>query len=337
MFAVVVNHNGAAHLPACLEALATGPARPEILVVDNASTDGSPERAASTFAGITLLRNPRNRLFCQAANQGIELAYNRGAQFILVINADVFLEPGCLAAMVAFLRETADSGACQPLLVQADQPGRIQSAGCRVCLTGRAFDAMQGQPVAAAGQAPRPILGISGAAMLLTRRALVRAGPFCPSFGMYYEDVELSLRLRSLGFALYCLPTAVARHVAGGSARAYPVWRKVFRCERNALYLAWRHFPLPHLLAALLLGPTSALAAGLFHLFRRCPALAAAYLAGTLCGLIAGPFHLAVRYRLARAGSRSDRWRGLLDTAVIFPPCRPDAAKGSGPQTSKAL
>lgn len=317
--AVVVNHNGGRHLPDCLRSLVASRPRPDILVVDNASTDGSVATLEKDFPGIALLQSGNNRLFAPAANSGIDWALARRATHVLVQNADVFWEPEALGALLAFLVTRPEVVACQPLLTRADRPGRIQSAGCRAALSGRCRDALEGLPVAAAGTAPRPVLGASGAALLLDACALRRAGGFCEDFGMYFEDVELSLRLRALGGAIYCLPTARARHVSGASSAAYPAGRKAALCERNALQLATRHFPAARLAAALVLGPASAALAAARHLATGAPGLAAGMLSGVLAGLAAVPRQLAARRALARRGARAERFWPMVEAATLFP------------------
>ena len=319
VFAVVVNHNGGPGLLDCLAALAAGRVKPDVVVVDNASTDGSPEAARARFPDIALLRNSRNRLFAPAANQGIAHALARSAAFVLVANADVVVSPECLGQLVRCLEADQGIGACQPLLTFPGRPGIIQSAGCLIGATGRAVDALAGRPVAAAGQEPRAVPGVTGACLLLSGRAIRRAGPFCDAFGMYFEDVEFSLRLRSLGYGVLCLPMARASHVGGASARAYGVWKKTCLCERNALLTAVRCFPASRAAAALVLGPASAAAAALAHLCAGRISQAAALLAGSLAGVLAAPAQLAHRRAMAARGARPGLAWSQVAAATVFP------------------
>jgi GT2 family glycosyltransferase len=317
--AVVVTHNGGRLLAESLRSLVASEACPDILVVDNASGDGSVAALEHEFPDIALLRNRRNRLFAPATNQGLAWALGRGATHVLVQNADVFWEPGALCALLGFARARPRVAACQPLLVRADRPGIIQSAGCRVALTGRACDALAGRPVSAAGASPLSVPGASGAALLLSAAALRQAGGFCDDFGMYFEDVELSLRLRALGFDICCLPGARARHVGGASSAAYPAGRKAAFCEKNALLLATRLYPPLGLAAALTLGPAAAVLAACRHLLAGRPGPAAGLLSGVAKGLCAVPRHLVARFALARAGARPQRFWPLVETTTLFP------------------
>lgn len=303
----------------CLAALDADPVRPAVVVVDNASSDGSAEAAQARFADIALLRNRRNRLFAPAANQGLAWAMERRARHCLVLNPDVVPEPGCLGRLLAFMDSHPEVGACQPLLTRVDRPDLIQSAGCRIGATGRAVDALAGLPLAAAGENPLPVLGVTGACLLLSSAAARRAGLFCADFGMYFEDVELSLRLAALGFGCFCLPAARARHVGGATARTYPAWRKTYRCERNAVLTAVRCYPAAWAMAALILGPASAGVAALRHLAAGRPRQAAALLAGSLAGVLAAPGQIAHRRRMARLGARPRRFWPLVASTTLFP------------------
>ena len=318
MVAVVVNHNGAALLPRCLAALADSD-WPGLLVavVDNGSTDGSPTLARHTFPGLTLLGNPNNQGFCRAANIGLDHARKQGAHFSFLINNDVFVSPRCISQMVRFMEKTPGAGACQPLLVYDRQPGTIQSAGCGCALSGRAWDLRDGEPAEGLGQSPLEVLGVTGGAMFLRSAALEQTGLLWPYFTMYFEDVDLSLRLGQAGWALFCLPEAVARHVVQGTAARLPQWRRIAQCERNALLLAARNFPLPLVLLALILGPLSALAGALVQLATWRPANALAYLAGTLAGLAWAMALLPGRVRTSGPGLTGVRQSLALR---LFPP-----------------
>lgn len=318
MVAVVVNHNGADLLPRCLEALAAGNwTRLEVVVVDNGSSDGSPARAKESFPGLTLLGNAKNLGFCRAANRGLAHARARGAAYCFLLNNDVFVKPRSIPELVRFMEASPMAGACQPLLVYDSQPRTVQSAGCGLALSGRAWDQRAGEPAAGLGEAPLDVLGVTGGAMFLRCAALEGTGPLWPHFTMYFEDVDLSLRLRQEGWSLYCLPRAVARHVARGTAGWLPQWRRIILCERNALLLAVRNFPLPWALAALLLGPLSALAGAAAQLTAGRLANALAYPAGALAGLALGlallPERLFTPWRGTGAMDRVAAW-------LLFPP-----------------
>src|SRR6059058_4731326 len=103
--AIVVTHRGAQFLPACLRALeaearAVAPARVEIVVVDNASSDGTESILRSEFPGVTVLRLPANAGYGGANNVALRRAIAAGADFAALVNDDVEVRPGWLSALL---------------------------------------------------------------------------------------------------------------------------------------------------------------------------------------------------------------------------------------------
>lgn len=320
MAVVVVNHHGPGLLARCLASLdAQGGGRGRILVVDNASPPEELRAALGRFPGVRVLRNPKNLGFAVAANRGLRLALADKARMVLVLNNDVFLPPGCLDDLAAFLEATPEAGACQPLLVYDSRPEATQSAGCGAGLTGRCWDLEAGRPADTLGRSIRYVPGVSAAAALYRAEALDRTGLFDETFGMYFEDVDLSLRLRRTGYSLHCVPGIRARHVSRGSAHPLSRARRIFLCERNALLLAAKNYPSLSALLALTLGPLSSLAGLAARLASGRPCEALAYPAGALAGLVVALPRLAAR--LTGSASRP----GCAPAPVVFPPV------GNGP------
>lgn len=334
--AVVINRDGGGLLAPCIgHLLASGYPGLRVTVVDNASSDGSALEAASSFPQISVTHNEKNLGFAAGANVGLRQALEAGADYVWVLNADVFAPPECLELLVEFMRLNPSVGACQPVLVFAHDRATVQSAGCGLGLSGRCWDLAAGIGAASLSREPTVPPGVTGAAMLLRVAALREAGLFDESFFMYFEDVELSLRLRRAGWGMACLGRARASHIGGASASRLPAWRKIFRCERNALVLAARHYP-PHLAAlGLVLGPLSALAAASLGLARLKPAKAVAYVAGALAGLALGLGQAAARLGPGRPGRGPEGVGRLVARWTIFPPAssvRPGGRDSPGPQ-----
>lgn len=323
--AVVVSREGGPHLAACLESLTReGFPGLAVTVADNASPGGLAGAAASFFPQMDIVRNAKNLGFAGGANTGLRQALAEGARYAFVLNDDVTLLPGCVRALCDAMEAQTRLGACQPLLLDAADDTRVASAGCFVCLTGRCGDLGAGgpAPIVLSGRRPhapslQPVPAVTGAAMFLRMEALALAGLFDENFFMYFEDVELSLRIRRHGFETACIAPAKALHVGGATASTLPSWRKIARCERNALVLAARHFPPLAAALALALGPLSALAAALYRLCLARPMDALAYAAGSLAGLALGLGEIAAR--LAGRGCPGAVPKGLIERWRIFP------------------
>ena len=228
---VVVNYNGADALPRCLEALVadTGEASTEVLVVDNASSDGSDaiaEAAAERHESIRLLRSPTNRGYAGAVN--LALADARGT-YVAVLNMDVVVGAGWLDPLIAFLDSTPDAGAVCPLIVLESDPGRINAAGQNVNVTGLGFNRWLEEPRERAGSAPIRVSGLHGASFLIRRDDFESIGGWDESGFLYHEDVELSWLLRLAGKEIYCVPASRVSH--DYHLTMFP--HKLFLLERN--------------------------------------------------------------------------------------------------------
>jgi GT2 family glycosyltransferase len=124
--AIVLNWNGGATVVACLASLLkAGPT--EILVVDNGSTDGSPEVLHARFPGVRVLRNERNEGFAKAVNLAIRAA--SAPDFLWLVNSDCFVEPDSLEQLVECMNADPSVGIVGPVLVEADDPERVQVWG----------------------------------------------------------------------------------------------------------------------------------------------------------------------------------------------------------------
>lgn len=246
--AIVIAYNSAEYLPACLESLrSTGT---EVIVVDNASSDGS--AAVARKQGAKVIANAENRGFAAAANQG---ARATGAEFLLFLNPDVALQEN-FDELVQALAQDPQAGAAAGLLV--DGSGRPQVGftlralpsfaalafevlllnrlwpGNAVNRRYRCLDAPLDQP----GEAEQP----AGACLLVRRRALEQAGWWDEAFHpLWFEDVDLCLRLRQAGFRILFRPASRWLHRGGHSLASISFAQKQIFWYRNLLYYVQKH------------------------------------------------------------------------------------------------
>ena len=128
--AIVLNWNGESDTVSCIESLnAQDHARLEILLVDNASADGSGERLHMRFPAIAYLRTEHNVGYAGGNNCGIEWALERGAEWLLVINNDTVAHPECVRRLVEAASSDRRVAAVAPLIVRYDAPDRVWFAG----------------------------------------------------------------------------------------------------------------------------------------------------------------------------------------------------------------
>lgn len=219
---LVLTWNGGEAAMRCLEAVAAlDPPPARVLVVDNASSDGTAERVAARFPACALIRNPRNLGFAAGMNVGIRalLGLDRPPESIVLLNQDTLVDPGWLAAITAPLAEDARVAAVGCKIRYAD--GSIQHAGVRLDWP-RAVVHHIGWREADRGQydAPCDAEYLTAAAIALRATALAAVGPFDEGFWpAYFEDVDLCWRLRRAGYLLRYEPRATLVHAESLSLR----------------------------------------------------------------------------------------------------------------------
>jgi GT2 family glycosyltransferase len=236
---VIVNWNRRSFLHACLSSVArqTG-AEFETIVVDNGSGDGSADMAESEF-GARVIRNPDNRGFCSANNQGIAVA--RG-EFVALLNNDAEAEPGWLAALLRACTRSPEVGMAASKVLEWEDPRRIDKVGHLIYPDGQ--NKGRGSGAVDTGQYDREeeVLWPDGCAALYRKQMLDRIGGFDEDFFAYGDDAELGLRARIAGWKCIYTPEAVVRHHRG-STLGKDSARRLELIERNRLLLAFKLFP----------------------------------------------------------------------------------------------
>jgi N-acetylglucosaminyl-diphospho-decaprenol L-rhamnosyltransferase len=271
---VLVTYESAEDLPACIASLprAAAPHELELLVVDNASRDDS--AGVGRTLGAKVVESHRNLGYSRAANRG---AAETAAPWLLVANPDTLLAPGSLARLVATAEADPRIACIGPRLRNLD--GSDYPTGRRFpSLLVGGLHALLG-PVWPDNPAtrryhltdldrtqPARVDWVSGACMLLRRSAFDAVGGFDGSYFMYFEDMDLCLRLARAGWKIVLEPRAIVEHVVGGSTRSAP-YRKVLDHHRSTLRFYRRRYArdprlvlLPLVAAALLVRGAASIA-----------------------------------------------------------------------------
>jgi GT2 family glycosyltransferase len=231
---VVLAFNGGDLLTDCLEAVLSQELEGafEVLVVDNGSTDGSAERVRRRFPEIRVEAAGRNLGFAAGNNLGLRLA--AGVHPVL-LNQDTRVRAGWLAALVAAAEAGEGVGAVTSKLVFADRPAVVQNAGCLLLSDGGGADRGSGEPDDGRYDRPEEVFGFCGAAALLSRQMLADVGDFDADFFNYYEDLDLSWRMRLRGWRILYEPAAVVEHAHAASAGEWSEFF-VYHADRNRLF-----------------------------------------------------------------------------------------------------
>jgi len=245
---IVVAYRSAAHLPACLEALARSAAgmSQETIVVDNTSGDGTPELVRRQAPEARLIVNETNRGFAAAVNQAARLA---GGRYLLLLNPDARPLPGCVDRLVAELDARPEAALAGPQLLDRDgawQPSAWPAPGFLTL----AYDALllhnlmprsRLRMVTAPGDEAVDVECLSGACLLVRRAAFEALGGLDERFFIYYEDTDLAVRARAAGHRVRLVPAAQAVHLVGGSSFQDRLVFRVRFYESRRRFLAKHH------------------------------------------------------------------------------------------------
>lgn len=252
---IIVTWNGRELLRTCLRTLVGGeeagvrrqasgvsPLTSEIIIVDNASTDGSAEMVRVEFGDVRLIVNAENLGFARANNIGIRASRGR---YVLLLNNDTLVPPGALAALVAFMDAHPEAGAVGPRLLRPDgtpQPyafggdptlGYLLRRGInrlilRCPLHDWATDTVQ------------QVDWVSGACLMVRRAAIDQAGLLDENIFMYFEDNDWCLRIRQAGWKVYYDPQVAITHIGGQSVARNPAAQRAYR--ESLRYFYARHY-----------------------------------------------------------------------------------------------
>lgn len=235
--AVIVNYNGATYLPACIEAIQRSTRPPaDIIVVDNASSDDSLQELHA-YPRVQVAAQPRNLGFAGGANAGLALVETPLA---LLMNPDVEIEPRFGHEIQAVFANDAALGAAGALLLYPDTD-RIQHAGgvieSPLCTTShRGY----GEPRSAAWEMAADCDFVTGGALGLRLDAFRAVGGFDEGYTpVYYEDVDLCVRLRAAGWRVQYRPELVAQHHEGVTLQQSAQYHRFL--HRNRLRFAMQH------------------------------------------------------------------------------------------------
>ena len=227
---VVVSFNTRDMLRDCLKTVESrcGDTSYELIVVDNASRDGSADMVADEFPDAVLLRSDVNLGFAGANNRGFDVAHGR---YIVLLNSDAFVEPDALSLSVQKMDSSPEVGLASGRLIGRDgswQPSaRMFPSITNELLTlsglgdkyprSRFFGRMD--RTWADPMKPAQVDWVPGAFSIIRRRALEEIGYFDQRFFLYYEEVDLCFRIKEAGYQLWYWPDIVVVHVGGESAR----------------------------------------------------------------------------------------------------------------------
>jgi GT2 family glycosyltransferase len=238
---LIVNWNSGGLLRQCLESLRNQRRSPDrVIVVDNASTDDSLARAASSLNGTQLIRLPNNVGFALANNIGAQAA--EGVDGLALLNPDAFAEPGWLEALVQAAEGEPSVAAFASQMRFASDPHYLDGAGDSYHVTGRAWRNGHGTPTSVWPDGNIDVFAACAAAALYRRNAFEAVRGFDDRFFCYFEDVDLGFRLRLAGHRCLYVHHAVVRHLSS-AVSGYRSDFAVYHGERNMVWTFVKDMP----------------------------------------------------------------------------------------------
>jgi GT2 family glycosyltransferase len=292
---IIPTWNGMEYIEDCLDSLlAQDYPEFEVIIVDNASSDGTPEWVAEHFPMITLIRNEQNLGFAGGVNVGLQAA--RGDVLIL-FNQDAVAEPGWLRTLISGLLAAPDIGVVGCKIYHWDGK-TIWHAGVEYDPGRGATDLRgYGEPDRKQYDQPSDVSSVVGAVMALKREVLDVVGGFDEDFFFNLEDTDFCWRVRQSGFRVVYVPAATVRH-HGGASLGHGSGQAIRAYHRSRLLFLLKHFDADWFSRSFLAAETSWLKKGRsVHEYR---AIREAYL-HTIGGLIRGTRpHQFARQRFSR-------------------------------------
>lgn len=241
---MVVNRNTREFLRACLESLEAQDVEGGVAVwvVDNGSTDGSPETVLSDFPGVNLVMNDRNVGYAKACNQGVA---KTSEPYVMVMNSDTVLSSGTARELTAYLDADPGVAIVGPRVLNGDGslqyscrefpsiPDAVAHGFIGLFKAGNRASSRY-KKMSWSHDEPAEVDWVSGCFFAARRKALEELGGFDESYYMYVEDVDLCWRAWNSGWKVAYLPSCDVHHHIGMSSRAVPA-RMVFHHHASML------------------------------------------------------------------------------------------------------
>ena len=239
---ILVNYNDRTHVGACLSGILVekGGVDLEVIVVDNASSDGSPELIRERFSEVLFIASEENLGFSCANNKGFQQS---SGEFILFLNTDTRIDPGTLESLLSWMRANPDCGGIGPLLFDERKEFQVSFGGSRGFfpeMRDKLFLNSLWKRRIRKMQNPSDTDWISAACLLVRRSAFKSVDGFDERFFLYFEDIDLCLRIRQAGWRLTVLPDVQVFHAGGASTSALSLRSRYFY-RQSQLYYYEKH------------------------------------------------------------------------------------------------
>jgi GT2 family glycosyltransferase len=252
---IVLCHNGVALTLACLNSLRRLTyKRVDLLVIDNASQDGTPALVRHTFPEVRVIETGANLGFAAGNNVGLGYALQHGYDYALLLNNDTEVAPDLLDALITAAEEDPAIGVVGPKIYYHDRPTVIWSAG-GIITWGRGLSHMRGIDTVDQGQFDEPadVDFVTGCALLVRSAVMQQVGMLDERFGMYYEETEWCVRIARAGWRIQYVPSGRLWHKIRPAQQDQSPRITYYMARNRLLFLRLTRAPLIAWLHALIL------------------------------------------------------------------------------------
>jgi GT2 family glycosyltransferase len=241
---IVVNYNGYPFLYRLFESLSRQTVPPdEIIMVDNASTDGSVDLVRTRFPAVRIIEAGANVGFAVGNNIGVVASHG---EFIALINSDAYVEPEWCESLIAVLENDSGTAVSVGKIYRAGSNRIVEQAGGLFNNVGNYWGRGYMEQDVGQYDAPCEVAGVTACAMMIRRDAIPGTELFDPDLFMYGEELDLTIRLRASGYTIRYTPDAVAWHTGMGSLELTQTDKRLFQqfhANRNRLKVIARRYP----------------------------------------------------------------------------------------------
>ena len=237
---VIPNYNGMKYIKLCLDSILNQTYRDySVLVIDNASTDGSDKFIEDNYDNVELVRMKKNYGFSTAVNKGIELS---DSEYVLLLNNDTQTEPDFIAELVKEIEKSEDIFAVSGKMINFAKRDIMDDAGDCYTLMGWGYQRGLGKKIDNYDKSMEVFSACAGAA-IYRKSVFEKIGMFDENHFAYMEDIDICYRARIFGYKNRYCADAIVYHVGSGTSGSRHNKFKVRLAARNNIYIIYKNMP----------------------------------------------------------------------------------------------
>lgn len=236
---IIPNYNGIKYIRTCLDSLAGQLKESEVLIIDNASQDGSYQVIQKEYPWAKCIQLSENTGFCHAVNVGIQSCHT---PYFILLNNDTKVFPGFVQALIKAIERKESIFSVSAKMLMWDKPNIIDDAGDRYCALGWAFSRGKGKATEKYKHRTE-IFAACGGAAIYRREILEEIGYFDETHFAYLEDIDIGYRAKIYGYSNYYEPSAKVLHAGSASSGSRYNAFKTKLASANSIYLIGKNMP----------------------------------------------------------------------------------------------